>query len=117
MATSTDTILDLIGRTLGVFDASAEELDDVALRTYAARGMKSATYSDPIRTLDSVRVTAHIARTRLDGMIHSGELSRELYQRAIYYRDQLDVCIRAALYLLRPDQYAFCESSLTEALS
>lgn len=114
---STDTIMDLIGRTLGIFDASAEELDDVALRTYAARGLRAASYSDPTRMLDSVRVTAHIARTRLDGMVHSGELNRELYQRAIYYRDRLDACIRAALYLLQPDQYAFCEASLTEALS
>jgi hypothetical protein len=113
---SSANVLALIDRTLGLFDASAEELDDVALRAYAARGMKSASYSDPARTLDSVRVTAHIARTRLELMIQNRDLTPDLVERAIHYRDQLDLCIRAALYLLQPDRYSFCESSLAEAL-
>lgn len=115
---SQDQGLQLIERTVCLFETAAEEIGDGSLRSYAERGLAIMSDSMPVdRMLDRVRTTAHIVRTRIDVLLHEHTLSADAYRSATKHRDRLDILIRAALYLLQPDRYEFCQGSLMEALA
>lgn len=101
--------LELVEKTVCLFEQIAAAIKDDSLRVYAVRGTGLLTDTAPAMTmLDAVRTTAHIVNVRLTRLRNERRLTPQQEGRAIEFQQQLDRYIRKALVTLKPDQYAFC---------
>jgi hypothetical protein len=109
MTPTEEAALEIVSKTACLIEEVANTTKDDALLIYAERGTRciSSDSTTAAEMLNVIWPIAHVVNVRLGVLQKGGLLTAQQYLKTIEFCGRLNRYIREALYLTKPDEYAF----------